>query len=227
MKLWCLFCLKITNEKYKLLSRNVSAVLYLTTFEVSVQRTIYLSSIWLFLSKVNICNVYCARTTSFIFDTRTDVLVKVSECLRQKMSRPERDPNLRMHADYSNHLRHLLFHVLNTGSGDIDIFEVKLTFEMCTVCGQQCSFLTHKRMFLWKCERFGDRKCLDLRGTRISNLRIIQNALTIWAIRAKHLLSHVLNTGSDDIDCYLVPCKHWRPPDACGSHFIFCPLNPS
>ena len=33
------------------------------------------------------------RATAFIFDTRTDVLVKVSKFLRQKMSRPEADSN--------------------------------------------------------------------------------------------------------------------------------------
>ena len=39
----------------------------------------------------NIWNVNCARTTAFIYDTRTGVLVKVSKFLRQKMSRPERN----------------------------------------------------------------------------------------------------------------------------------------
>ena len=35
--------------------------------------------------------------------------------------------------------------------------------------GQQHSFSTHERVFLWK---FWDRKCLDLRGSRTPNLRI-------------------------------------------------------
>ena len=52
------------------------------------------------------------------------------------------------------------------------IFEVKLTFDMLTVRGQQHSFSTHGRVFLWKCQSFWDRKCLDLRGTRTPNLRI-------------------------------------------------------
>ena len=68
--------------------------------------------------------------------------------------------------------RHLLSTVLNTGSGGIDIFEVKLTFDMLTVRGQQHSFSAHERVFLWKCQSFWDRKCLDLRGTRTPNLRI-------------------------------------------------------
>ena len=44
-----------------------------------------------FLSEVNIGNVNCAWATTLIFDTRTDVLVKVSMFLRQKMSRPDED----------------------------------------------------------------------------------------------------------------------------------------
>ena len=36
-------------------------------------------------SKVNVWNVNFARAITFIFDTRTDVLVKVSKFLRQKM----------------------------------------------------------------------------------------------------------------------------------------------
>ena len=42
---------------------------------------------------------------------------------------------------------------------------VQLTFEMSTVPGQQYSFSTHKKMFLWKCRNFWDRKCLDPNGT--------------------------------------------------------------
>ena len=42
---------------------------------------------------VNIWNVNCAQATAFIFDSRTDVLVKVSMFLRQKISRPEVNSN--------------------------------------------------------------------------------------------------------------------------------------
>ena len=51
-------------------------------------------------------------------------------------------------------LESLLWHntlFVNTGSGGIHIFEVKLTFEMLTVRAKQHSFSTHERMFLWKC----------------------------------------------------------------------------
>ena len=43
---------------------------------------------------------------------------------------------------------------------------------MLTVRGQQHSFSTHERVFLWMCQRFWERKCLDLRVTRTPNLRI-------------------------------------------------------
>ena len=74
------------------------------------------------------------------------------------------------------------------------VLEVKLTFEMLTVRGQQHSFSTHERMFLWKCQSFWDRKCLDLRGTRsrAPTIGFMPNSSTIWATRARHLLSHVL-----------------------------------
>ena len=57
------------------------------------------------LSKVNIWNVNCVRSTAFIIDTRKNVLVKVSKFLRQKICRPEGDsnPNLRIHAESSKH----------------------------------------------------------------------------------------------------------------------------
>ena len=42
---------------------------------------------------------------------------------------------------------------------------------MLTVHRQQHSFSTHEPVFLWKCQRFWDRKCLDLRRTRTPNLR--------------------------------------------------------
>ena len=44
-----------------------------------------------FWSKFNIWNINCARATALIFDTRIDVLVKVSKFLSQKMPRPEAD----------------------------------------------------------------------------------------------------------------------------------------
>ena len=99
-----------------------------------------------FWSKVNIWNVDCGRTTAFIFDTWTGILVKVSKFLRQKISWPETwgglepstygfMPNALTY--WAIRARHLLSHALNTGSGGIDIFEVKLTFEMWTMRRQQ------------------------------------------------------------------------------------------
>ena len=57
----------------------------------------------------------CARVTSFIFDTRTDVLVKVSNFLTQKISRSEGDSNHQpsSHTECSNHLNALTIYFKN------------------------------------------------------------------------------------------------------------------
>ena len=75
-------------------------------------------------SKVNIWNINCARATAFIFDTRTGVPVKCQSFWDRKCldMRGTRTPNLRIHAECTNLLaKHLLSHVLNTGSGAIFI----------------------------------------------------------------------------------------------------------
>ena len=48
--------------------------------------------------------------------------------------------------------------------------EVSIWYVNCV--GNSHSYSTHERVFLWKCQSFWDRKCLDLRGTRTPNLRI-------------------------------------------------------
>ena len=60
----------------------------------------------------------------------------------------------------------------NTGPDGINMFKLKLSFEMLTERGQKHSLSTHERMFLWKWQRFWDRKCIDLRGTRTPSLWI-------------------------------------------------------
>ena len=75
---------------------------------------------------------------------------------------------------------------------------------MWTVCGQQYSFLKHKRTFFWKCQSFWDRKCLDLRRTRTPNLQIHENALTIWATGVDICCPMVLNTGYGGVDIFEV-----------------------
>ena len=74
-------------------------------------------------------------------------------------------------------------------------YEVKTTFELFTVHRQQHSFSTHERMFLWKCQSFWDRKYLDLRGTRTTNLRIhaeCSNHLSYQGQTWRVLLGHHL-----------------------------------
>ena len=62
--------------------------------------------------------------------------------------------------------------------------EVKLTFEMLTVRGQHHSFSTHERIFLWKCQSFRDRKCLDLPHGRFSTA----SDNSVWSnIRCQHV----------------------------------------
>ena len=70
--------------------------------------------------------------------------------------------------------------------------------------GQQHWILTHEQVFLWKCQSFWNRKCLDLRGTRPPTFGCMPNALTYWAIRATQLLSHILNTSSGGIYIFAV-----------------------
>ena len=150
-----------------------------------------------FGSKFNIWNVNCARATAFIFGIRTGVLVKVSKLLIQKMSRSEgiRTPNFRIHVECSNQLSYhghtfaVPCFYLISGSG---VFEVNLTFEILNVRGQQHSCSTHERVFLWKCQNFWDRKCLDLRGTRTPNLRIHTEYSNHSRYQGQTLLSRVI-----------------------------------
>ena len=72
----------------------------------------------------------------------------------------------------------------NTGSGGIDISVVKSTSEMLTVRGQQHSFSTPERMFLWKYRCFWDRNCLELRGTR--NPQPSDSCRMLWYKEASH-----------------------------------------
>ena len=100
---WDRKCLNLKGTRTPNLSMHAEC-----SYHFSYQGTHLLSHVfeyWLwwcgyFWSKVNVSNANCARATAFIFDTRTDILVKVSKFLRQKISRT---PNLRIHAECSNH----------------------------------------------------------------------------------------------------------------------------
>ena len=113
-----------------------------------------------FRSTVNIWAVNCARATAFIFDTRTDVLAKVFWDRKCLDLRGIRTPNLRIHAELSNHSTHQgqIFAVpCFLTLAPADIFLNKVYILTLTVCGQQHSFCTHGRMFLWKWQSFWDR----------------------------------------------------------------------
>ena len=101
--------------------------------------------------------------------------------------------------------RHLLSHFLYIGSGGIDILEVKLTFEMLTV---RAGNTIHFRHTSWcSCESvkvFETQNVSTWGELEPPTFEFVPNALTFWAIRARHLLSHVLNTGSGGIDIFEV-----------------------
>ena len=65
-----------------------------------------------------------------------------------------------------------------------DIFEVKLTFEMFTVRGQQHSFSTHERVLFWKCQSFETENVSTWEGLGSPTFGFMPNALTYWAIWA-------------------------------------------
>ena len=75
---------------------------------------------------------------------------------------------------------------------------------------QQQSFSTQERMFLGKCQSFWDRKCLDLRQTRTPTSGFMPNALTIWAISARHLLSHDFEHGLWRYRYFLSKANIWN-----------------
>ena len=78
-------------------------------------------------SKVNIWNVNSQRATAFIFNSRTDVLVKVSKFLRQKCLdlKGTQTPNLLMiHAGYSRHLSYQGQTIGNTNSHSITVVQL-------------------------------------------------------------------------------------------------------
>ena len=109
--------------------------------------------------------------------------------------------------------RHLLSHVFEYWLWryryflcKVSIFEVKLTFKMLTVRRQQHSFSTHKRMFLWKCQSFWDRKWLDLRGTRTPYLMSIIKCRMKLLIHSPTSTVQLLRLGMDKS---FLPILYW------------------
>ena len=83
----------------------------------------------------------------------------------------------------------------------VQIYILKLSFGMWTVHGQRYSFSTHWRMFFWKCRSFWNRNVSTRGALELPTFVFMPNAPTIWVIRARHLLPHVFNTGSE----YCIP----------------------
>ena len=92
--------------------------------------------------------------------------------------------------------RHLLSHGLNTGPGGLDIFSESV-------------------------KSFWDRKISTWGGLEPPTFGFMPNALTYWAIRARHLLSHGLNTGPGGLDIFLSKVNIWNVNCARATAFIF------
>ena len=69
------------------------------------------------------------------------------------------------------------------------IFLSKVNIWNVNCARQQHSLSTHEQVFLWQCQRFWDRECLDLRGTRTPNLRIHAECF-IYVIHFKQSTCH-------------------------------------
>ena len=95
---WNNFVCTIMQQVTTIGIKWTSSTIFSTTYPIQWQKFSYfqfnysngVNYIW---SKTNIWNANYARATAFIFATWTDVFVKVSKLLRQKMSRPEGDSN--------------------------------------------------------------------------------------------------------------------------------------
>ena len=131
-----------------------------------------------FWSKVNIWYVNCARVTALIFDTWMDVPVKVSIFLDRNVSiwGGLESPTFGFMPNaltiWAIRARHLLSHVVEYWLWWYRFFWSKVNIWYVN-CARATAFIsTHERLFMWKCQSFWDRKCLDLRGTPTPNLRI-------------------------------------------------------
>ena len=102
---------------------------------------------------------------------------------------------------WATRTRYLLPHVFEYWLCDIDSFEVKLTFEMLTVRGQQHSFSTHERMSLLKCqivETKNEKNVLGEGGTL--NLRIHAECSNHFELSGQDICCPMfLNTSSGGI----------------------------
>ena len=143
-------------------------------------------------SKVYIWNVNCALATAFIFNTRKGILAKVSTFLRQKMSRPEGDsnpqpPNALIY--WVIRAIHLLSHVFEYWLWRYRYFLSKVNIWNVN-CARATAFIFDTRTgVLVKVSMFLRQKISRPEGD--SNSQSSDSCLTYWAIRARHLLSHV------------------------------------
>ena len=82
----------------------------------------------------------------------------------------------------------------------VQYFWSKVDISYINCVRQQHSFSTHERVFLWKCQSFWDRKCLELRGTRTPNLRIHAECPNLLSCQGQTFAVPCFDTGSGGID---------------------------
>ena len=76
-------------------------------------------------------------------------------------------------------------------------------------------------MFLWKCRRFRDRKCLDLRGTRTPNLRIHAECSNYLSYQGQTFAVPCIGILALAIQIFLSKVNIWNVDCAWATAFIF------
>ena len=122
--------------------------------------------------------------------------------------RGTRTPNLRIHAECSNHLSYqgqtFVVFCFEHWLWRYGYFWSKVNIWTVNCARQQHSFSTHERMFLWKCQSFWDRKCFDQRGTRTPNLRIHAECSNHLSYQGQTFAVSCLNACSGGMDIFEV-----------------------
>ena len=98
---------------------------------------------------------------------------------------------------------------------------VKLTFEMLIVRGNSIHFWHTNGCPCESVKVFEKENVSAWEELEPPTFGFMRNALTIRAIRVRHLLSHVLNTGSGGIDIFLSKATIWNVNCARATAFIF------
>ena len=115
-----------------------------------------------------------ARSNCIIFPSVTELALNDKQCGKRSTSKRNNTQRIAngvyVFLGYTVNILGILLLTWINFHRSMDISEVKYTFEMLTVHGQQHTFSTHDRMFFLKYWRFWDRRYLDLMGTWTLNV---------------------------------------------------------